>query len=72
MRTEHFKLRQMYFADAIDPNAFAEQQRKVDELRRGMLKSHIEARKVEAVLAPEQRRQFRSFGPWWFQEEGLE
>ena len=73
VRTEQFKLRQMYMSDKVDPAAFAEQQRKVDELRRGMLKSRIEGRnQIDAVLTKEQRQQFRSFGPWWLQEEGIE
>jgi len=73
MRSEQFKLRQMAFADKIDPNAFAEQQRKVDELRRNMLKTRIEVRnQVDAILTPEQRKQFRQFGPWWLREDGGE
>jgi len=65
MRGEMFKLRQMYFGDKLDSNAISEQQRKVDELRVQMVKSRVEARnQVSAVLTPEQRQQFRSFGPW--------
>jgi Spy/CpxP family protein refolding chaperone len=65
MRSEQFKLRQMYYADKIDPAAVAEQQKKVDELRRQMIKSHAETRnQVAAVLTPEQRKQFRQLGPW--------
>lgn len=71
MRTEQFKLRQMYNADKIDSNAVAEQQKKVDELRRQVLKSRVDARnQVAAILTPEQRKQFRQFGPWWRDEEG--
>lgn len=70
LRSEQFKLRQMYFSDKIDPNTYADQQRKVDELRRNMLKSRIEARnQIDALLTKEQRQQFRSFGPWWAQDE---
>ena len=69
MRGEMFKLRQMYFGDKLDSNAISEQQRKVDELRRQMLKAQIETRnQVAAILTPEQRQQFRSFGPWWAPE----
>jgi Spy/CpxP family protein refolding chaperone len=69
MRGEMFKLRQMYFGDKLDSNAISEQQRKVDELRRQMLKARVETRnQVAAVLTPEQRQQFRSFGPWWAPE----
>lgn len=71
MRTEQFKLRQMYNSDKIDSNAVAEQQKKVDELRRQVLKSRVDARnQVAAILTPEQRKQFRQFGPWWRDEEG--
>lgn len=73
MRSEQFKLRQMYYSDKIDSAAVAEQQKKVDELRRQMLKSQVEARnQVAAVLTPEQRKQFRQLGPWWLREEGEE
>ena len=68
VRSEQFKLRQMAFADKIDPAAFAEQQKKVDELRRDMLKSRVESRnQVDAILTPDQRKQFRQVGPWWLQ-----
>jgi len=70
VRAEQFKLRQMFNADKIDSNAVAEQQKKVDELRRQMLKSRVDARnQVAAILTPEQRKQFRQFGPWWLREE---
>lgn len=70
MRAEQFKLRQMFNADKIDSNAVAEQQKKVDELRRQMLKSRVDARnQVAAILTPEQRKQFKQFGPWWLREE---
>lgn len=70
MQSEMFKQRQMYFADKMDANAVAEQQRKVDDFRRQMLKSHIETRnEIDALLTPEQRQQFRSFGPCWHEVE---
>jgi Spy/CpxP family protein refolding chaperone len=70
MRSEQFKLRQMYNADRIDSAAVTEQQKKVDELRRQVLKSRVEARnQIAAVLTPEQRKQFRQFGPWWLRGE---
>ena len=70
IRAEQFKLRQMFNADKIDSNAVAEQQKKVDELRRQMLKSRVDARNQTApILTPEQRKQFRQFGPWWLREE---
>ena len=71
MRTEMFKLRGMYNAEKLDADAIADQQRKVDELRRQMLKSRIESQnQVESVLTPEQRKQFRQLRPWWSQESG--
>jgi Spy/CpxP family protein refolding chaperone len=73
MRAEQFKLRSMYNADNVDPQAFAEQQKKVDDLRREMIVSRLETRKqVEAVLSPEQRQQFRQFGPRWLEEPEIE
>ena len=65
IRAEQFKLRQMYYGDKVDANAVVEQQKKVDELRRGLIKSQVETRnQIDAVLTKEQRQQFRSFGPW--------
>jgi Spy/CpxP family protein refolding chaperone len=73
MRSEQFKLRRMYYADKVDPAAVAEQQKKVDELRRQMLKSRVESHnQIAAVLTPEQRKQFRQYGPWWLREEDEE
>lgn len=70
LRSEQFKLRQMYNADKIDSAAVSEQQKKVDELRRQMLKSRLDAHnQVSAILTPEQRKQFRQLGPWWSREE---
>ena len=70
MRSEQFKLRQMYNGEKVDPAAVADQQKKVDELRRQMLKSHVEARnQISAILTPEQRKQFRQYGPWWMRGE---
>ncbi len=73
MRAEQFKLRRMYYADKIDPAAVAEQQKKVDDLRRQMIQSRAEAyNQITAILTPEQRKQFRQYGPWWLQEENVE
>ena len=70
LRSEQFKLRRMYNADKVDTKAVGEQQKKVDDLRRQMLQSRLEARsQIEAVLTPEQRKQMRQSGPWWMQEE---
>lgn len=66
LREEMFRLRGLYFADQLDPQVYAEQQKKVDDLRREMIVSRLQARnQIEQVLNPEQRRQFRAFGPWW-------
>jgi Spy/CpxP family protein refolding chaperone len=63
----------MYNADSVDPQAFAEQQKKVDDLRREMIVSRLETRKqVEAVLTPEQRKQFRQLGPRWLEAPEVE
>jgi Spy/CpxP family protein refolding chaperone len=71
LRNEQFKLREMYYGDKVDANAVAEQQKKVDELRRQMIKSHVEARnQIAAVLTPEQRKQLRQLGPWWLSRDG--
>jgi len=68
-RSETFKLRRMLSAENVDPKAVTEQQKKVDELRRQMLQSRLESHKqVEAVLTPEQRKQFRQYRPWWMTE----
>jgi Spy/CpxP family protein refolding chaperone len=69
MRAEQFKLRQLAFGEKLDAAAIADQQKKVDELRRQMLKSRVEARnQIAAVLTAEQKQQFRQLGPWWLQE----
>jgi Spy/CpxP family protein refolding chaperone len=70
MRSERFKLRSLYDADKVDPNAVAEQEKKVDELRAQMIKSHVEMRnQIAAILTPEQRKQFRQYGPWWLEQD---
>lgn len=69
LRAEQFKLRRMYNSDNVDAKAFGEQQKKVDELRRQMVGSHLEVRnQIGAVLTPEQRKQFRQIGPGWMRE----
>ncbi|HYL90735.1 MAG TPA: Spy/CpxP family protein refolding chaperone [Burkholderiales bacterium] len=70
MRAETFKLQRMLNAENADSKAIVEQQKKVDDLRREMLASRLEMRKdVEKVLTPEQRKEFRQFGPWWARED---
>jgi Spy/CpxP family protein refolding chaperone len=69
LRSEQFKLRQMAYGEKLDANAIADQQKRVDDLRRQMLKSHIEARnQIAGVLTKEQQQQFRQFGPWWLED----
>ena len=70
MRSEQFKLRSLYTADKPDANAIAEQQKKVDELRRTLIKSRVDAHnQMAAVLTKEQRAQVRALGPWWLEDE---
>jgi periplasmic protein CpxP/Spy len=70
LRSEQFKLRQMYNAEKIDSTAVTEQQKKVDELRRQMLKSRLDARnQMIAILTPEQKKHLRQAGPWWLRED---
>ena len=70
LRTEQFRLRNLYNADKPDANAIAEQQKKVDELRRTMIKSHVDARnQIAALLTKEQRQQLRAMSTWWLDEE---
>lgn len=58
MRAEQLKLRGLYRSDSSDTNAIAEQQKKVDALRRQMFDSQLAARnEIDAVLTPEQRKQ---------------
>ena len=70
VRSEQFKLRGMYGAERLDADKIAEQQKKVDELRRQMLKSRVEAHnQIAAVLTPEQRKQLRQMAPGWISEQ---
>ena len=70
MRAKNFgtmgKLQKLMRADPVDSKAVIDQQKKVDEVRREMLASHLEVRKqTEAILTPEQRKQLRQMGPMW-------
>ena len=70
VHSEQFKLRGMYGSEKLDADKIAEQQKKVDELRRQMLKSRVEAHnQIAAVLTPEQRKQLRQLAPGWISEE---
>ena len=67
VRSEQFKLRNMYRGEKLDADKIAEQQKKVDALRQQMLRSRVEAHnQIAAVLTPEQRKQLRQYSPWWF------
>ena len=70
VRAEQFKLRGMYGAEKLDADKIAEQQKKVDDLRRQMLKSRVEAHnQIASVRTPEQRKQLRQHPPGWLREE---
>jgi Spy/CpxP family protein refolding chaperone len=61
IQTERFKLREMVRGDKVDPSAAVEQKRKVDDLKRQVMKARLEARnQVLALLTPEQREKARS------------
>ena len=62
IRSERFKLREMMRGDKVDPEAAIEQKRKVDELKRQLMRLRLEARnQVLALLTPEQREKARAF-----------
>ena len=66
VRSEQFKLRNLYRGDQLDADKIAEQQKKVDALRQQMVKSRVETHnQIAAVLTPEQRKQLRQYAPWW-------
>ena len=70
VRAEQYKLRSLYGADKVDADKVAEQQKKVDELRRALLKSRVEAHnQMAAVLTPEQRKLLRQQAPWWLSDD---
>src|SRR5688572_21038008 len=70
VRAEQYKLRSLYGADKVDADKVAEQQKKVDELRRQMLKSRVEAHnQMASVLTPEQRKLLRQHAPWWLSDD---
>ena len=71
LHSEQFKLRHLYAADKPDPNAIADQQKKIDDLRRTMVKARVEtANQIQAVLTKEQRERLREFGPRWMEGDG--
>ena len=71
MQGERFKLRGLYMADKPDPNAIADQQKKIDDLRLTMIKARVEAvNQMRAVLTKEQRERLRESAPRWMDEGG--
>jgi Spy/CpxP family protein refolding chaperone len=70
LQAEQFKLRELLRADPVSASAVVEQQGKVDEVRRQVLKSRVETRnEMATVLTPEQRRKLHDAGPWWYRED---
>jgi len=64
IRSERFNLREMMRGDKVDPAAAVEQKRKLDDLKRQVMRARLEARnQVFALLTPEQREKARAFGP---------
>jgi len=69
LRAEAFRLRGLYRAEKPDPDAVAEQQKKIDDLRRQLTKAAVETHnQVQSVLTKEQREQLRGNAPWWADE----
>ncbi len=61
IQSERFKLREMLRGDPVDPTAAVEQKRKVDDLKRQVMRARLEARnQVSALLTPEQRENARA------------
>ena len=71
LRGEMFQLRRLMSAENADSKGVLEQQKKVGELRRAMLASHLEMRKeMEKVLTPEEVKQLRAQRPgWWVPDD---
>ena len=70
IRAEQYKLTKLYNAEKADPKAIGDEQKKVDELRRQIIQSHVDTRnQVEAVLTAEQKKQLRQYGPWWMHQD---
>ena len=73
LQSEQYKLRELLRADPVSASAVVDQQARVDELRRQVLKSRIEARnEMAGVLTPEQRQRLRESGPWWYRADAVE
>ena len=73
LRAEAFKLRGLYRAEKPDPDAVAEQQKRIDELRRQLTKARVETHnQIQSVLTKEQREQLRANAPWWADDADVE
>jgi len=65
LRTETYKLRNLYRGDQLDAKAIDEQQKKVDDLRRQLLQARIGVHnQIVGILTPEQRAKLHNFAPW--------
>ena len=61
LMSERFALRELYRADKLNIDAVLEQQRKLDEFTRQLLKARLEAHsRIEVTLTQEQQKIFRS------------
>ena len=73
LQSEQYRLRELLHADPVNASAVVDQQLKVDELRRQILKSRVEARNEKAAtLTPDQRKRLRETGPWWYRDDAVE
>lgn len=71
LHTERYRLANLYRADPSDPNAIADQLKKVDALRSTLVKAHVEAdNQIRAVLTPEQRTKLRAYTSRWLDDDG--
>lgn len=63
MNDEQAKLNQLYYSGQRDPAAVGKQYQRIQDLRRQMMESSVEAQnRTEAVLTPEQKEQLRGYG----------
>ena len=70
LRSEQFRLRQMFRGEAVDVAAVIDQQKKVDDLRRQLMQSRLEMRnEMVATLTADQKKRLREGGPWWFDDD---
>ena len=73
LRSEQYKLRELLRADPVNATAVVDQQLKVDDIRRQVLKARIDARnEMAGVLTPDQRKRVREAGPWWYRDDAVE